>query len=249
MEQKSFAIGVRIEHKQRAVSQTQYGDFADKLPPADYKLACHLPNGRSAFTFCVCPGGQVVSAASEDGKLVTNGMSMRARDGENINSGLLVGIGPNDFKDTHPLGGMRFQEYWEKQAFILGGGDYCAPIQTVGDFLTNKATKTLGSIMPTYKPGVKPENLRKCLPDYVSDTLSSAIPIFDRSLRGFADSNAIMTGIETRSSSPVRILRGEDFQSVIRGIFPCGEGAGYAGGITSAAVDGIKVAEALVILE
>lgn len=249
MEQKSFAIGVRIEHKQRAVSQTQYGDFADKLPPADYKLACHLPNGRSAFTFCVCPGGQVVSAASEDGKLVTNGMSMRARDGENINSGLLVGIGPNDFKDTHPLGGMRFQEYWEEQAFILGGGDYCAPIQTVGDFLTNKATKTLGSIMPTYKPGVKPENLRKCLPDYVSDTLSSAIPIFDRSLRGFADPNAIMTGIETRSSSPVRILRGEDFQSVIRGIFPCGEGAGYAGGITSAAVDGIKVAEALVSLE
>lgn len=248
MEQKSFAIGVRIEHKQKAVSQTQYGDFADKLPPADYKLACHLPNGRSAFSFCVCPGGQVVAAASENGQLVTNGMSLRARDGENINSGLLVGVGPSDFKDTHPLGGMRFQELWEKQAFILGGGDYSAPIQTVGDFLAKKATKTIGNIKPTYRPGVKPTDLRKCLPDYVADTLSGAIPIFDRSLRGFADPNAVMTGVETRSSSPVRILRGEDYQSVIQGVFPCGEGAGYAGGITSAAVDGIKVAEAVVVL-
>ena len=248
MEQKSFAIGVRIEHKQREMSKSQYGDFADKLPPADYKLACHLPNGRSAFTFCVCPGGQVVAAASENGQLVTNGMSLRARDGENINSGLLVGVGPSDFNDTHPLGGMRFQEFWEKQAFTLGGGDYCAPIQTVGDFMAKRATKTIGKVKPTYKPGVKPENLRKCLPDYVSDTLLSAIPIFDRSLRGFADPEAIMTGIETRSSSPVRILRGDDYQSVIRGIFPCGEGAGYAGGITSAAVDGIKVAEAVAVL-
>jgi len=248
MEQKSFAIGVRIEHKQKAVSQIQYSDFADKLPPADYKLACHLPNGRSAFTFCVCPGGQVVAAASENGQLVTNGMSMRARDGENINSGLLVGVTPDDFKDTHPLGGMRFQERWEKQAFILGGGDYFAPIQTIGDFLSKRTTKKIGNVAPSYRPGVKPENLRKCLPDYVSDTLASAIPIFDRSLRGFADPNAVMTGIETRSSSPVRILRGEDYQSVVKGIFPCGEGAGYAGGITSAAVDGIKVAEAVVVL-
>ncbi|MBP8639569.1 MAG: hypothetical protein KBI01_01525 [Oscillospiraceae bacterium] len=245
MEQKSFAIGVRIEHKQKDISKSQYGDFADKLPPADYKLACHLPNGRSAFTFCVCPGGQVVAAASENDQLVTNGMSLRARDGENINSGLLVGVGPSDFKDAHPLAGMRFQELWEKQAFALGGGNYCAPIQTVGDFMAKRSTKTLGNVKPTYRPGVKPENLRKCLPDYVSDTLLSAIPIFDRSLRGFADPNAVMTGIETRSSSPVRITRGEDYQSQIRGIFPCGEGAGYAGGITSAAVDGIKVAEAV----
>ena len=248
MEQKAFAIGVRIEHKQKTMSQSQYGDFADKLPPADYKLACHLPNGRSAFSFCVCPGGQVVAAASGQGQVVTNGMSLRARDGENINSGLLVGVNPADFKDTHPLGGMYFQELWEKQAFVLGGGDYSAPIQTVGDFLAKKATKTIGSVKPTYSPGIKPTDLRKCLPDYVSDTLAGAVPIFDRSLRGFADPNAIMTGIETRSSSPVRILRGADFQSVIQGIFPCGEGAGYAGGITSAAVDGIKVAEAVAVL-
>jgi len=248
MEQKAFAIGVRIEHKQKAVSTTQYGDFADKLPPADYKLACHLPNGRSAFTFCVCPGGQVVAAASENGQLVTNGMSQRARDGENINSGLLVGISPSDFGDEHPLGGMRFQEHWENQAFILGGGDYSAPIQRVGDFLAKKETKTIGNITPTYRPGVKPSDLRKCLPKYVTDTIADAIPIFDRSLRGFADPNAVMTGIETRSSSPVRILRGDDYQTTIRGIYPCGEGAGYAGGITSAAVDGIKVAEAVVVL-
>ena len=245
MEQKAFAIGVRIEHKQKAVSATQYGEFADKLPPADYKLACHLPNGRSAFTFCVCPGGQVVAAASESGQLVTNGMSMRARDGDNINSGLLVGINPSDYGDTHPLGGMKFQEYWEKQAFNLGGGDYCAPIQLLGDFMAKKTSSAIAGITPTYRPGVKLVDLRKCLPKYVTDTLADAIPIFDRSLRGFADPNAVMTGVETRSSSPVRVLRGEDFQSKIKGMFPCGEGAGYAGGITSAAVDGIKVAEAV----
>ncbi len=248
MEQKPFAIGVRIEHKQKTVSESQYGDFAKKLPPADYKLACHLPSGRSAFTFCVCPGGQVVAAASESGQLVTNGMSMRARDGENINSGLLVGVSPSDFGDTHPLGGMRFQEHWEKQAYILGGGDYCAPIQLLEDFMAKRASSAIANITPTYKPGVKLSDLRKCLPKYVADTLAEAIPIFDRSLRGFADPNAVMTGVETRSSSPVRVLRGDDFQSKIRGIFPCGEGAGYAGGITSAAVDGIKVAEAVVTM-
>lgn len=245
MEQKPFAIGVRIEHKQKTVSESQYGEFAKKLPPADYKLACHLPSGRSAFTFCVCPGGQVVAASSESGQLVTNGMSLRARDGENINSGLLVGVSPSDFGDTHPLGGMRFQEHWEKQAFILGGGDYCAPIQLLGDFMAKRSSSKIAGISPTYKPGVKLSDLRKCLPKYVADTLAEAIPIFDRSLRGFADPNAVMTGVETRSSSPVRVLRGDDFQSKIRGIFPCGEGAGYAGGITSAAVDGIKVAEAV----
>ncbi len=248
MEQKAFAIGVRIEHKQEAISFSQYGGFAEMLPPSDYKLACHLPNGRSAFSFCVCPGGRVVAAASENERLVTNGMSYRARDGENINAGLLVGVTPSDFKTKHPLGGMRFQELWENKAFIIGGGDYFAPIQTVGDFLSRKASKGIGSIVPTYCPGVKPANLRRCLPKYVSDTLNDAIPIFDRSLRGFADPNAVMTGIETRSSSPVRILRGDDFQTTVRGIFPCGEGAGYAGGITSAAVDGIRVAEAVAVL-
>jgi len=245
MEQKAFAIGVRIEHKQSAVSLAQYGAFADSLPPADYKLACHLPNGRSAFSFCVCPGGEVVAAASENGGLVTNGMSLRARSGENINAGILVSVSPTDFKTAHPLGGMRFQESWESKAFILGGGDYRAPIQTVGDFLAGKASRKLGSVSPTYLPGVKPTNLSACLPNYVTETLAGAIPIFDRSLRGFADPNALMTGIETRSSSPVRILRGDDFQTKVRGIFPCGEGAGYAGGIASAAVDGVRVAEAV----
>lgn len=245
MEQKAFAIGVRIEHEQKMISQTQFGAFAEKLPPADYKLACHLPNGRSAYTFCVCPGGQVVAAASENGCLVTNGMSLRARGGKNINGGFLVGISPADFADTHPLAGVRFQEQWERRAFMLGGGNFKAPVQTVGDFLKNIPSTEIAGVQPTYLPGVCPTQLRKCLPAFVTDTLAAALPIFDRSLRGFADKKALMTGVETRSSSPVRILRGEDFQSDIRGIYPCGEGAGYAGGITSAAADGIKVAEAI----
>lgn len=245
MEQKAFAIGARIEHKQSDISISQYGSFAEKLPPADYKLACHLPSGRSAYTFCVCPGGQVIAAASENERLVTNGMSLRARNNENINSAYLVGINSSDFSDAHPLSGMKFQEYWENQAFIVGGGDYRAPIQTVGDFLSNKKTEKIGSINPTYQPGVLPSDLRKCLPNFVTNTLAAALPILDRSLRGFANPEAIMTGIETRTSSPVRILRGENYQSAVLGIYPCGEGAGYAGGITSAAVDGIKVAEAI----
>jgi uncharacterized FAD-dependent dehydrogenase len=248
MEQKAFAIGVRIEHRQNAISISQYGEFAEKLPPADYKLSCHLPNRRSAFSFCVCPGGQVIAAASETERLVTNGMSPRARNGENINGGFLVGITPSDFSGNHPLSGMKFQEFWEKHAYNVGGGDYRAPIQTVGDFLSNKETKKIGSVLPTYRPDVQPADLRKCLPDYVSETLCGALPIFDRSLHGFADPEAIMTGIETRSSSPVRILRGENCQSSVRGIFPCGEGAGYAGGITSAAVDGIRISEAIASL-
>ena len=249
MQQKAFAIGVRIEHKQKAISQSQYGGFADLMPPTDYKLACHLPNGRSAFSFCVCPGGQVVAAASESERLVTNGMSLRSRNGENINGGLLVNVGPSDFGGSHPLAGMRFQQEWENRAYKVGGGNFYAPVQTVGDFLSGNASKKIGNVIPTYQPGVKPTDMRSCLPDYVSQTLSGAIPIFDCSLKGFADSNAILTGIETRSSSPVRILRGEDYQSGVKGIFPCGEGAGYAGGITSAAVDGIKVAEAVAMTE
>ncbi len=242
---KPFAIGVRIEHAQAALSQAQFGPAWQRLPAADYKLACHLPDGRSAFTFCVCPGGQVVAAASEEGRLVTNGMSRRARDGANINGGFLVGVGPGDFGSSHPLAGVAFQRRWEEAAFALGGGGFRAPAQTVGDFLSGRASAALGGVAPTYRPGVTPADLRRCLPGYVADTLRSALPLFDRKLRGFASPEALLTGVETRSSSPVRILRGEDLQSPIRGLYPCGEGAGYAGGITSAAVDGVRVAEAV----
>ena len=242
---KPFAIGVRIEHAQAALSQAQFGPAWQRLPAADYKLACHLPDGRSAFTFCVCPGGQVVAAASEEGRLVTNGMSRRARDGANINGGFLVGVGPGDLGSSHPLAGVAFQRRWEEAAFALGGGGFRAPAQTVGDFLSGRASAALGGVAPTYRPGVTPADLRRCLPGYVADTLRSALPLFDRKLRGFASPEALLTGVETRSSSPVRILRGEDLQSPIRGLYPCGEGAGYAGGITSAAVDGVRVAEAV----
>ena len=242
---KPFAIGVRIEHAQAALSQAQFGPAWQRLPAADYKLACHLPDGRSAFTFCVCPGGQVVAAASEEGRLVTNGMSRRARDGANINGGFLVGVGPGDFGSSHPLAGVAFQRRWEEAAIALGGGGFRAPAQTVGDFLSGRASAALGGVAPTYRPGVTPADLRRCLPGYVADTLRSALPLFDRKLRGFASPEALLTGVETRSSSPVRILRGEDLQSPIRGLYPCGEGAGYAGGITSAAVDGVRVAEAV----
>lgn len=245
MERKAFAIGIRIEHRQEDISRAQFGDFAEKLPPADYKLACHLPNGRSAFTFCVCPGGVVVPAASENGLLVTNGMSYRARDGRNINGALLVGISPEDFSGSDPLGGVRFQETWERKAFELGGRDFRAPVQTVGDFLCNRVSDSFGSIQPSYALGVTATDLHRCLPSFVSGTMVTALPIFDKSVKGFACPQAVMTGVETRSSSPVRILRDGSFQSAIRGIYPCGEGAGYAGGITSAAVDGIKAAEAL----
>ena len=245
MEQKPFAVGVRIEHRQRDISFRQYGSAWEKLPPSDYKLACHLPNGRSAFTFCVCPGGQVVAAASQQGGVVTNGMSLRARDGENINGGLLVGVGPADFPGEDALAGVRFQEEWERAAFRLGGGGFRAPAQRVEDFLQNRPSEGPGSILPTYRPGVTWTALRPCLPGYAAGTLAQAIPLLDRKLHGFAQGDGVLTGVETRSSSPVRILRGEDCQSALRGLYPCGEGAGYDGGIVSAAVDGIRVAEAV----
>ena len=247
MEQKPFAVGVRIEQDQRAVSQAQYGPAWDKLPPSDYKLACHLPTGRSAFTFCVCPGGQVVAAASAPGQVVTNGMSYRARDGKNINGGFLVGVGPEDFLafGSDPLAGVRFQEQWERAAFQLGGGDYSAPAQRVEDFLSCVPSQGPGRILPTYRPGVAWTQLDQCLPEYVTETLRGALPLMDRKLRGFACPDGVLTGVETRSSSPVRILRDETLQSPLRGLYPCGEGAGYAGGIVSAAVDGIRVAEAV----
>ena len=247
MERKAFAIGVRIEHSQQAVSRAQFGSAWASLPAADYKLACHLPSGRSAFTFCVCPGGQVVAAASEEGRLVTNGMSHRARDGQNINGGFLVGVGPEDFSafGSDPLAGVRFQEQWEHAAFQLGGGNFFAPAQRVEDFLLRKPSQGPGSIRPTYRPGVTWTELDRCLPQAVADTLRGALPLMDRKLRGFACPDGVLTGVETRSSSPVRILRDETLQSALRGLYPCGEGAGYAGGIVSAAVDGIRVAEAI----
>ena len=247
MEQKPFAIGVRIEQDQAAVSRAQYGPAWEQLPPSDYKLACHLPTGRSAFTFCVCPGGEVVAAASAPGQVVTNGMSYRARDGKNINGGFLVGVGPEDFLafGSDPLAGVRFQEQWEHAAFQLGGRNFFAPAQRVEDFLQKRPSQGPGHIQPTYCPGVTWTELDRCLPEAVADTLRGALPLMDRKLRGFADPDGVLTGVETRSSSPVRVLRDETFQSVLRGLYPCGEGAGYAGGIVSAAVDGIRVAEAI----
>lgn len=246
MEQKPFAIGVRIEHKQAEISKAQFGNVWSKIPPSDYKLSCHLPNGRSAFTFCVCPGGEVVASSSDHGQVVTNGMSCRARDGDNINGGFLVGVGPADFPGEDPLAGVRFQETWENAAWELGGRNFHAPAQLVGDFLKGQASTEVGSVTPTYRPGVTWTDLSSCLPDEVIESLRAALPIFDQKVRGFAAPDAVLTGVETRSSSPVRILRdSEGLESSIRGLYPCGEGAGYAGGIVSAAVDGIRVAEAL----
>lgn len=257
MEQKNFAIGVRIEHRQCDISAAQFGNAWDKLPPADYKLSCHLPSGRSAFTFCVCPGGEVVAASSDFGQVVTNGMSCRARDGANINGGFLVGVGPQDFPGNDPLAGMRFQEIWERAAWDLGTGGakpvydpkrrmFHAPAQTVGDFLADRPSQGPSRVLPTYRPGVTWTDLRRCLPAFVVDTLKEALPLFEQKVRGFSSPDAVLTGIETRSSSPLRILRGEDFQSSgLMGLYPCGEGAGYAGGIMSAAVDGVRIAEAV----
>ncbi len=242
MEAKSFAIGLRIEHLQSQIGQAQYGKSWEKLPPSDYKLACHLPSGRSAFTFCVCPGGEVVASSSEPGRLVTNGMSHRARDGQNINGGLLVGVSAQDFPSSHPLAGVEFQRIWEAKAFALGGGNYHAPAQTVGSFLDG--TVSLESpVAHTYRPGVVAASLKDCLPSAVTQTIQEALPVMGRKLSGFDSPQALLTGIESRSSSPVRILRGADCQSALRGLYPCGEGAGWAGGIMSAALDGMRVAE------
>ena len=246
LESKAFAVGVRIEHLQREISRAQYGPSWETLPPSDYKLACHLPNGRSVFSFCVCPGGQVVAAASQPGELVTNGMSCRARDGVNCNGGLLVTVGPEDFAGRDPLAGVRFQQQWERAAFQAGGGNFCAPAQLVGDFINKNPSRGPERILPTYRPGVTWTDLSGCLPAFVLDSLRGAMPLLDRKVRGFAAPDSVLTGVETRSSSPVRIVRdGETLQSALAGLYPCGEGAGYAGGIVSAAVDGIRAAEAV----
>ena len=245
MEQKPFAIGVRIEHLQAAISEAQYGSVWEKLPPSDYKLACHLPNGRSAYTFCVCPGGQIVAAASERGGVVTNGMSNRARSGDYINGGFLVNVRPEDFGGSSPLAGTEFQRIWEEKAYRFRKPGYAAPAQRVGDFLRGDPSPDSLKNRSTYRPAVFFGDLRETLPFFVTDTLAQALPQFDRKLHGFASPDALMVGVETRSSSPVRLLRDKTFQSNIRGLYPCGEGAGYAGGIVSAAVDGIRVAEAV----
>lgn len=243
IEQKPFSIGVRIEHLQSMVDEVQYGRYAGspQLGAADYKLAVHLPNGRSAYTFCMCPGGEVVAAASEANRVVTNGMSEFARDKANANAALLVGVSPADFGGIHPLQGMYWQRELEAKAFELGGKNYYAPAQLVGDFLAGKASERLGKVSPSYRPGVTLTDLSLLFPDYVTETLRLAIIEMNRKLKGFADYDAVMTAIETRSSSPIRILRDDTYQSNIRGLYPCGEGAGYAGGIVSSAVDGLRV--------
>ena len=248
MQQKPFSIGARIEHRQASIDRAQYGAAAGHpaLGAADYKLSCHLPDGRAAYTFCMCPGGRVVAAASEEGGVAVNGMSLFARDGENANSALLVSVQPGDYGGDDPLAGVRFQQKWERAAFAQGGGDYRAPAQRVGDFLNDRASKGAGAVRPSYAPGVRWGRVDNCLPDYVVRDMKAAILQFDRKLRGFADADAVLTGVETRSSSPVRILRGENCCALgIEGLYPAGEGAGYAGGILSAAVDGLRCAEAL----
>ena len=247
MEPKPFSMGVRIEHKQTAVDFAQYGRARGKgIPPADYKLNVHLPDGNSAYTFCMCPGGFVMAAASQEGRVVTNGMSYSDRGGDNANAALLVTLKPEDFPDEHPLSGMFWQESIEEKAFVLGGSNYHAPVQTIGDFLAGRPTTALGEVEPTYIPGVTPCDLRDLYPDKIIHTLQQAILELDHQLKGFADPNGVLTAPETRSSAPVRIIRDETYQSTLRGLYPCGEGAGYAGGITSAAVDGILCAEALI---
>ena len=241
MEPKPFSIGVRVEHLQDQISFAQYGDKFNLLPPASYKLACHLNNGRSCYSFCMCPGGYVVAAASEEEMVVTNGMSYSKRDGKNANAALLVGVDPSDFGGSGVLAGVEFQRKYERLAYKINNS-YKAPCQRYGDLKQNKISTSFGEVKPTYPIGVVEADLKACLPNYVTDSLVEAMPLFDKKIKGFANEDAIFTGVETRSSSPVRIMRDENYSSSIKGLIPCGEGAGYAGGITSAAVDGINSA-------
>lgn len=248
MTQKPFAVGVRIEHKQADVNLAQYGKkycCSRYLGAADYKLAEHLDGGRSVYTFCMCPGGTVVAATSLEGHVVTNGMSEFARDKENANAAVLVNVDERDFGSAHPLAGIEFQEKLEKKAFALGGGTYFAPVQKVGDFLAGRGTLRLGAVKPSYKPGVMPADFRELFDAPLYKALQEGIRRMDRKLRGFAADDAVLTAVESRSSSPVRIVRGADYMSNIHGVYPAGEGAGYAGGITSAAADGVKLAAAI----
>jgi uncharacterized FAD-dependent dehydrogenase len=249
LEPKPFAIGFRIEHPQSLIDAARFGRFAGhpELGAADYKLVHHATNGRSVYSFCMCPGGTVVAATSEAGRVVTNGMSQYSRNERNANAGIVVGIEPEKDFPGGPLAGVALQEALESKAFELGGGDYCAPGQLVGDFLRGKASTQLGDVQPSYQPGVKLGDLAPSLPAYAIDAIREALPMFGRQIHGFDRDDALLTGVESRTSSPVRITRDADsLQSLnVRGLYPCGEGAGYAGGILSAGVDGIKVAEAV----
>ena len=247
MEPKPFSMGVRIEHPQRMIDESQYGAFADcpNLGAADYKLNVKLPDGTSAYTFCMCPGGGVVAAASEPGGVVTNGQSPAARDRVNANAALLVTLQPEDFPDKGVLGGMYWQRQIEQTAFRAGGSNYHAPAQLVGDFLAGRPSSSLGDVQPTYRPGVTLCDLHDVLPPRITKVLEGALPALEQRLSGFSRPDAVMTAPETRSSSPVRILRDESRQSAVKGLYPCGEGAGYAGGIMSAAIDGMLTAEAI----
>ncbi|MFZ2269679.1 MAG: NAD(P)/FAD-dependent oxidoreductase [Azonexus sp.] len=249
IEPKPFSIGFRVEHPQALIDRARFGPNAgnELLGAADYKLVHHCANGRTAYSFCMCPGGQVVAATSEEGRVVTNGMSQYSRAERNANAALVVNVNPEDFPGdykTNPLAGIDFQRQWESAAFVAGGGTYAAPAQRVGDFLAGRPSTGLGEVDPSYQPGVHMTDLSSCVPPYVIDALREAIPAFDKQIRGFAMADAILTGVETRTSSPIRITRNAECQSLnTHGLFPAGEGAGYAGGILSAAVDGIKVAE------
>ncbi len=246
LEQKSFSVGARIEHLREDIDKSQYGKFAgnERLGAASYKLNVHLNNGRGVYTFCMCPGGEVVAATSEENMVCTNGMSKFGRNNVNSNAALLVGVSPADFGSNHPLAGIEYQRRIEKKAFLFGGKNYNAPVQKVGDFLKKCKSTEFGSIKPSYKPGVCFAEMDNILPEYVTESMREAIILMDNRLKGFDNPDALLTGAETRSSSPVRILRDETMQSVsLSGLYPCGEGAGYAGGIISAAVDGIKCAE------
>ena len=248
IEAKPFSIGVRIEHPQSLIDACRLGPNAQHpiLGAADYKLVHHCKNGRAVYSFCMCPGGTVVAAASEPGHLVTNGMSQYSRAERNANAGIVVGITPDVDYPGHALAGIAYQRHWEERAFVAGGSGYLAPAQKVGDFLAGRASTELGSVVPSYKPGVTPTDLASCLPQFAVDAIREALPAFDRDIKGFALADAVMTGVETRTSSPIRIARDASFQSRnTQGLYPAGEGAGYAGGILSAGVDGIRVAEAV----
>ncbi len=243
MSAKNFSVGVRIEHLQEDIGKACFGDFYTKLPAADYKLSCHLPNGFSVYTFCMCPGGYVSGAASEEGGVVTNGHSLCARDGKNANSALLVGINPDIFGKS-PLSGIEYQRKIERAAFILGGEDYSAPCETVGRFLGKNVS--VGKVLPTYLPSVKECDISGIFPSYITESLRLALPVLSKQIRGFDSDEALLTAPETRSSSPVRIDRNEMGEASILGIYPVGEGSGYAGGIMSSAVDGIKTALSII---
>ncbi|MBA3624071.1 MAG: hypothetical protein H0W48_06410, partial [Methylibium sp.] len=259
MEAKPFSIGFRIEHPQGLIDRARFGSNAGHplLGAADYKLVHHASNGRSVYSFCMCPGGTVVAATSEPERVVTNGMSQYSRNERNANAGIVVAVAPQDYRQdgrtegpVSPLDGMAFQRFWESRAYVLGGGGYRAPGQLVGDFIHGRRSTALGSVLPSYQPGVHLTDLaepgRGSLPDYALAAIREALPAFDKQIKGFSMTDAVLTGVETRTSSPLRVSRGRDYQSLnVRGLYPAGEGAGYAGGIMSAGVDGIEVAEAL----